>query len=105
MDLKKFRRKYQLTQQRFSDMLGISRSTYKCIENGTVAPTPKFLDRLREVQEELENEKTEIVKEVYEIKKYNKFGTMVGYDRFIKTKEMLQEEKALKELERIMNND
>lgn len=102
MDLKKFRSKYKLTQQRFADMLGISRSTYKCIENGTVAPTPKFLDRLREVQEELENEQTEIVKEVIEVRKYNKFGRVMGYDRFIKTKEMLEEEKAIKELERII---
>lgn len=69
MDLKSFRKKYKLTQQRFADMLGISRSGYKDIENGKIAPSPTFLNRLRKVQEQLEKEQIEEEKALKEIER------------------------------------
>lgn len=69
MDLKEFRKKYKLTQQRFADMLGISRSTYKDIESGRMAPPTIFLNRLRKVQEQLEKEQFEEEKALKEIER------------------------------------
>lgn len=66
MDLKEFRKKYNISQRKIADMLGISRSTYRDIEMCKIAPSPLFLNRLRKVQEQLEKEK-EAIKELERI--------------------------------------
>ena len=102
MDLKEFRKKYKLTQQRFADMLGISRSTYRDIEMGKAAPSASLLNSLRKVQEEIEKEQFEVYYEEITIKKFNKNGKVIAEQVIKKNKEMLEEEKALEELERII---
>lgn len=77
MDLKEFRKKYKLTQQRFADMLGISRSTYKDIESGRMAPPTTILSALPKVQEELERSTSAIYRQEVTITMYNEEGKVL----------------------------
>lgn len=103
-ELKKYRKNNEITQQRMADLIGISRSTYKAIENGILAPTPTFLDGLKKAQALIEKEKLEVVEQVIEIRGYNRFGKVVSYQKIIdneKTREAKRkhEEKLMEELE------
>ncbi len=106
-ELKKYRKKNEVTQQRMADLIGISRSTYKMIENGTIAPTPSFIEGLKKAQDLIEKEKLEVVEQVIEIRGYNRFGKVVSYQKIIdneKTREAKRkhEEKLMKELEEML---
>ncbi len=54
MDLRTFRKKYNISQYQLADMLGISRSTYRDVEYGKSAPPLRLLKALPKVQKQLE---------------------------------------------------
>ena len=106
-ELKKYRKKNEVTQQRMADLIGISRRSYRDIENGLIAPTPTFLEGLKKAQRIIEKEKVEVVEQVIEIRGYNRFGKVVSYEKIIdneKTREAKRkhEEKLMKELEEML---